>query len=89
LTQRVQGLAADFHYQDIKAGILSDFKTDSGLIGTKSVITYATPDYPLKLVVYGFQIGDLVQCYTFDTLRSDADGEKSVDTALKTLKLRK
>lgn len=79
--------AAQQQYTDIKASTPVEFKTDSGLTGTRSVITYTEPDYKPEHVIYGFQIDNLVQCYVFQTLQSDLDGLKNVDSALKTLKL--
>jgi hypothetical protein len=87
LVNPIERPATQRQYTDIKASTPVEFKTDSGLTGTKSVITYTEPDYMPEHVIYGFQIDDIVQCYVFQTLQSDLDGFKSVDTALKTLKL--
>ena len=89
LTNVVQGLAAQLNYQDIKSDDPVDFKTDAGIVGARSVITYTASDTKPKMVIYGFQLDDIVQCYILDTRQSDTDSEKSVDKALKTLKLYK
>lgn len=87
LTQVVQRMAAPFGYKDVKGTDPADFKTDVGMTGSKSVITYTTPDIAPKMVIYGFQVDDVVQCYVLDTRQSDVDSEKSVDSALKSLVL--